>query len=44
MTNLYSIWLHVYMYALKYADENQLTFFSSRIDGAVIAAIETYEE
>lgn len=44
MTNLYSVWVHVYMHALKCADENQPTFFSSRIDGAVIAAIETYEE
>jgi hypothetical protein len=44
MTNLYSIWVHIYMYALKYADENQPTCFSSRIDGAVMAATGTYEE
>ena len=44
MTNAYSFWLSIYLYTLQCADENQPTFFSSRIDGAVIAAIETYEE
>lgn len=44
MTNVYSFWVHLYTYALKCADENQPTLFSSRIDGAVLPAMETYEE
>ncbi len=44
MTNFYSFWLHIYMYALECADNNQPTLFSSRIDGALMAATETYEE
>lgn len=44
MTNLYSIWVHLYTYAIKCAGENQPTLFHSRIDGAVLPAAETYEE
>lgn len=44
MKNIYSIWLRFYLYALKCADENQPTFFSSRIDGALLPAMESYEK
>ncbi len=44
MTNVYSLWLHFYMYALNSATANQPTMYYSRIDGALLLAIETYEE
>lgn len=40
MTNLYSFWLHVYLFALDEAGRNAPTTYSSRIDGAVLPAIE----
>lgn len=36
MTNVYSFWLHIYLYTLQAADENAPVFYSSRIDGALL--------
>ena len=36
MTNTWSFWLHIYLYALNSADEDFPTIYSSRIDGAIL--------
>jgi hypothetical protein len=39
MTNVYSFWLNIYLYALQCADENAPVFYFSRIDGALLPQV-----
>lgn len=44
MTNVWSFWFSLYIFALDAAGENFPTQYSSRIDGAVLPYANTNEE